>query len=143
MKKVLLNIIIVTVFVLTGCSSTKKVPSITINAVVEDHSSSSFDFPKGVYYSFKFSEDPVNQFDVNQMIDQLIKDKIPVTDLWYKAGSPSCLPPGSEMAMQVIVVPVLLIRLEKENEKLAGLGFLKTFPTDMGECAYRVKRFRF
>ncbi len=143
MKKVLPNILIATFIFLSACSSTKNAPSITINAVLEDHSSSAFDFPKGVYYSFKFSEDPVQQFDVNQLIDQLTMEKIPVTDLWYKAGSRSCLPPGSDMAMQVIVEPVLLIRLEKENEKLAGLGFLKTFPTDMGECAYRVKRFRF
>jgi hypothetical protein len=143
MKKILPNILFITMFVLFGCSSTKKAPSITINAVVEDHSSTVFDFPKGEYYSFKFSDDPVNQFDVNQMIDQLTKEKIPVTDLWYKAGSRSCLPPGSEMAMQVIVEPVLLIRLEKENEKLSGMGFTKIFPTDMGECAYRVKRYRF
>lgn len=143
MRKILQNTLYAIIIVLFGCSSTKKVPAVTINAVVEDHSSSAFDFPKGVYYSFKFSEDPVNQFDVNQMIDQLTMKKIPVTDLWYKAGSRSCLPPGSEMAMQVIVEPVLLIRLEKENEKLSGMGFTKLFPIDMGECAYRVKRYRF
>ncbi len=129
--------------VFIGCSTTKQTNNLIINSVFEDHETEEYSFPKGVYYSFKFSEDPVQQFAVNQLIDQLTKEKIPLTDLWYKAGSHSCLPPGSDMAMQVIVEPFLLIRLEKENEKLAGLGFLKTFPTDMGECAYRVKRFRF
>ncbi len=127
----------------TSCALQRNKPLTTVQAVPEDHSSQGYDFPNGIYYTYQFQENALTEFDVNELIQKLIKEDIQLTDLWYKAGSRSCLPPGSIMAMQLIVEPVLLVRLEKDNKKLNQLGFKSTTLTDMGACAYRVKRYRF
>ncbi|NOU46836.1 MAG: hypothetical protein HOO86_07230 [Bacteroidales bacterium] len=128
---------------MSSCQSTKQTQTQVINAVTEDHSTSVYDFATGEYYSYRFADTKDQGFDVQQLISTLVKEKIPVTDLWYKFGSRSCLPPGSEMAMDVIVRPVLLIRLEKPNLAVLKLGFSQINLPEMGDCAYRVKRYRF
>lgn len=143
MKKLFLLPALFLIFTLGACQSTKQTPTNVINSVLEDHTTEPYFFPKGEYYTYRFTSDSEQDFDVLVLIETLAKQKIPVTDLWYKSGSRSCLPPGSEMAMQVIVEPVLFIRLEKPAEKMQSFGFSKSIQPDMGGCAYRVKRFRF
>jgi len=133
----------VTSVTMSSCQSTKQTPTKVINSVVEDHSTTPFSFSKGEYFSYRFTEETDQDFDVQQLISTLVKEKIRVTDLWYKASSRSCLPPGSEMAMDVIVNPILLIRLEKITAEVLKLGFSPVYQPDMGDCAYRVKRYRF
>jgi hypothetical protein len=143
MKKLAASPVLFLIFAFCACQSTNQTPTKVINSVVEDHSTTPLSFTKGDYYSYRFREETDQDFNIQQLIGTLVKEKIQVTDLWYKAGSRSCLPPGSEMAMDVIVTPVLLIRLEKPNVEVLKLGFSRIDAPDMGDCAYRVKRYRF
>ncbi len=143
MKTIISFLFLFLLFATVACQTTKSTHEVIVNAGIEDHSTASYSFPKGEYHSYHFPENTEQEFDVQSLIENLVKEKIPITDLWYKSGSRSCLPPGSEMAMQVIVEPVLIIRLEKSDEKIASIGFTKCNLPEMGDCAYRVKRYRF
>jgi hypothetical protein len=143
MKNILALSVFMIVFAFGSCQSTRQSQANVINSVNEDHTSSVYEFPKGTYYAYRFNDDQSQDFNVLTLIEELTKQKIQVTDLWYKNGSRSCLPPGGEMAMQVIVEPVLFIRLVKPNADVLKLGFGQSFQPDMGDCAYRVIRYRF
>jgi hypothetical protein len=143
MKNIFVTVVLMSAIVFGSCQSTKQAQTNVINSIIEDHSTSVYDFPKGTYYAYRFKDDMAQDFDVLTLINELTKQKILVTDLWYKNGSNSCVPPGSEMAMQVIVEPVLFIRLEKPDAEVLKFGFGLSYQPDMADCAYRVKRYRF
>lgn len=110
---------------------------------IEDHASKPYDFKKGKYYTFTFSENAAYNFDEILVIKKLLSEKLDVENVWYKGKMSMCVPPGSDIGMTVIVDPVLLVRLEKANSKMEKLGFVLTTEPTMGECAYFVKNYDF
>jgi len=130
--------------IITSCGSMRNNKTKVVNKVLEDHESSSYNFPAGVYYSYQFDSDkPAYDFDEQSLIEALVSNKIPVRNLWYKNASSSCVPPGSDMAMTVMVEAVLVVHLNKADDRLLDMNFKEIDTPAMGTCAYRVHRYVF
>ncbi|HOI32189.1 MAG TPA: hypothetical protein PLC47_05440 [Bacteroidales bacterium] len=115
-----------------------------INTVTEDHESNEYEFPAGVFYTYQFEGDqPAYGFDEEDIVEKLVSKGIDVKNMWYKAASSSCVPPGSEMAMSVMVEAVLLVQLKETDDQLLRMQFERASAPSMGSCAYRVKRYLF
>jgi len=137
-------VLIIAAIFLTSCGSTLNKSTKVINMVMEDHESNAYEFPAGVYYAYQFQGDqPAYGFDEELIIEQLVSKGIPVKNLWYKAASSSCVPPGGDMAMTVMVEAVLLLQLKEADDQLLQMQFARTTIPTMGSCAYRVKKFIF
>jgi len=132
----------ITMALMSACSTSLHKPSKVLNAIVEDHESTVYEFPEGYYYAYQFPQNDQNiAFDETKLIESVLDTKLPVRNFWYKAASSSCVPPGSDMAMSVMVEPVFVVHLNNESDKLSKLGFVPVTKPQMGSCAYRVKRF--
>jgi hypothetical protein len=130
--------------VLISCGSTRNQSAKVVNKVLEDHESNAYEFPAGVYYAYQFDGDkPAYGFDEQLVIEQLASKGIAVKNLWYKAASSSCVPPGSSMAMTVMVEAAMVLQLEEANEQLLEMNFIETSMPSLGSCAYRVNRYMF
>ncbi|MBS4057236.1 MAG: hypothetical protein KGZ82_07965 [Bacteroidales bacterium] len=108
---------------------------------IEDHSSKPYAFPTGTYYQFVFNGKSAEGIDVKTLLLELLNLKIPWTDAWYKGPARMCVPPGSDMGMQVIVEPAFIVRLEKQHDGMLQKGFVKTAEPGLGDCAFRVTHF--
>jgi hypothetical protein len=126
-----------------GCQATKKTTGTIPEPKTEDHASQPYAFKSGFFYTYVFNDGPAYIDDDKAIIKKLLAAKIPVKDIWYKAGSSSCSPPGSDMAMSVIVEPVFLVRLENNSAEITNLGFIKADAPEMGDCAYYVRHYTF
>ncbi len=130
--------------VLISCGSTRNQSAKVVNKVLEDHESSAYEFPAGVYYAYQFEDDkPAYGFDEQLVIEQLASKGITVKNLWYKAASSSCVPPGSSMAMTVMVEAAMVVQLNEADDQLLEMNFVKTTVPSLGSCAYRVNRYMF
>lgn len=137
-----LPLMLLLILAIGACSSSLSKKSKTLNAIVEDHETSVYEFPSGHFYAYQFAADEqAGSFDEASMIQKVLDTKLLVRNIWYKAASNSCVPPGSEMAMSVMVEPVFMVQLHEESDKLGKLGFVPVKKPQMGSCAYRVKRF--
>ena len=135
-------VLLISILLFAGCSNSMGKKSKTLNAIMEDHETEVYNFPEGFYYAYQFPEDAQSgTFDEKSLITQVLDTKLPVRNIWYKAASNSCIPPGSEMAMSVMVEPAFVVQLHEESDKLTKLGFVSVKKPQMGSCAYRVKRF--
>lgn len=140
MPKTKLYLIGIVLVILCSCNTTKNSQVSIVNKIDEDHATETYNFPEGVYYSYIF-ENQAYDFDDNNLIIKLIGEDIPLQNVWFKRGSSSCVPPGSDIAMQVIVKPVLLVQLSESNDKMESLGFKFVTEPSTGNCAYRVKHY--
>lgn len=132
------------VYAISSCSSTRNANENVVNKVMEDHESAGYTFPEGIFYTYQFETDkPAYDFDVEALIEKLAAEDIPVKNLWYKAASSSCVPPGSSMGMSVMVDAVLIVQTSEKTAALGGLGFQRITAASMGNCAYRVSRYIF
>ncbi len=138
-------IIISTLVIMLGvsCKGSKTGPKALPNPVAEDHSTGEYGFPAGVYYMFNFKGSPTYDFDLAGAVNQLKQNGFRPAELWYKPGASSCAPPGSELAMTVMVEPVLLMRFKKEQPGIEKIGYELVEEPSAGSCAYVVKRYRF
>jgi hypothetical protein len=143
MKKKIIWFFVMILLVGGGCKATKKTTGSIPEPKMEDHASQAYAFKSGVFYTYDFNDGPGYIADDKAIINKLLAAKIPVKDIWFKAGSSSCVPPGSDMAMTVIVEPVFLVRLENSSAEITGLGFKKTDEIGLGDCAYYVRRYAF
>ncbi len=142
MKPLTAIVFLISILLFTACSNPIGKKSKTLNAIMEDHETEVYNFPDGYYYAYQFSENTqISGFDETALITQVLDTKLPVRNIWYKAASNSCVPPGSEMAMSVMVEPVFVVQLHTESDKLSKLGFVAVKQPQMGSCAYRVKRY--
>jgi hypothetical protein len=128
---------------LAGCKSSKKVVKEMPVAVVEDHASFPYAFKAGEFYTFDFTNPSVIGFNEKAAIQKLIDSGVVVTDIWYKSGASGCRPPGSDLVMTVMVDPALLLRLDKSDDQLLKLGYIKTMEPGLGDCAYTVRHYKF
>lgn len=129
--------------VTTACQTTNKIPKTMPEAVIEDHASTSYAFKEGSFYTFDFGDATVGGFNEKALIEKLLEAKIPLTDIWSKSGASGCRPPGSDLVMTVMVDPAFLVRLDKNDDRLTALGFVKTNEPGTGDCAYIVRHYRF
>jgi hypothetical protein len=129
--------------VTTACQSSKKIVDKMPEAVIEDHASTAYHFKEGSFYTFDFSNSTTEGFNEKALIEKIIESRIPITDIWAKNGASGCRPPGSDLVMTVMVDPAFLLRLNKNDERLSALGFVKTDEPGTGDCAYTVRHYRF
>lgn len=126
----------------TGCRGSLSGAQTLPQAVVEDHSGGNYIFPAGVYYAFDFGQGFSSSFEVNAALTGLHENRFRPLDIWYKPGSSSCVPPGSDVAMTVMVEPVLIIRFKKPQPGIERLGYRMVDEPSVGSCAYYVRRYR-
>ncbi len=125
-----------------ACKSSKGTSSVPKSAITEDHSSQAYVFLKGAFYLYQFKEGEAISFSEQDHLKALMNAGIKATDVWFKRGARSCRPPGSDMAMMVIVEPVFLVRLEQADDRMRALGYQPTESPGMGDCAYYVSHFK-
>ncbi len=111
--------------------------------VHQDHASTEYIFSKGTYYSYAFEgEGPFYEFDEKAVIQKLKDAKVDIQEVWYKPASSNCRPPGSDLAMTVIVDPAFVVRLNKANKDMQKFGFKPTEEPSLGDCAYYVRHYK-
>lgn len=135
-------ILLVLTCLLVGCKSTGPIAKSNNEAVVEDHAGQPYAFSSGVFYVFDFNNPTVAGFNESACLKSLLDSGLAVTDVWYKQGSRSCRPPGSDMAMDAIVEPVFLVRMDSANDKMLKMGYLMTKEPGLGDCAYVVRHYK-
>jgi hypothetical protein len=143
MKKKIIWFFVMILLVGGGCKAGKKTTATIPEHLMEDHASGPYVFKAGAFYTYVFTDAPGYISDDKAIINKLLASKIPVKDIWFKQGSSSCVPPGSDMAMTVMVEPVFLVRLERPSDEITGMGFKKTDEPGLGDCAYYVRRYTF
>jgi hypothetical protein len=109
--------------------------------VYEDHTSTPYQFPEGVYYSYTFENQNSRNFNETIVLDQIMQNGINLKDSWYKKYSSSCTPPGSNISMMVIVPAEFLIRVDQVSNKLNDLGFTQITDPGITFCSYSVKHY--
>lgn len=143
MRQLILLLSITSIMAFSNCQSTKKAVQNLPESVLQDHASAAFPFQEGAYYSYNFGEGPHYNFDEKEILNRLIAAKLIPSDAWYKAASSSCSPPGSDLAMTVMVDPVLLLRFDKPQANLNEFGFAVAEKPSAGDCAYYVRHYKF
>ena len=89
------------------------------NQIQENHYYRDYDFPKGTYYKCALKRFDHDWVDINRQLLRL-SEKIPeFTDAWYQGEGSSC---GESLWL---VGRELIIRLEKQNDKILKLGYTK------------------
>lgn len=142
MKKLIGVALVTFLIAFSGCGSNKKMKVKMPEAVLQNHAEAPHIFKAGTFYAYDFQGQIAYVFDEKEMISRLLKEKIAVSDVWYKPGASSCAPPGSDMAMTVMVDPVFLVRLDKKDDRLMPMGFVLLDEPSTGDCAYAVRYFK-
>ena len=140
MKKYILVFLLIVFF---GCKEETTKPNYNKSDTIEDHVSRPYFFPPGIYYSYNFPDNTPEDFDPSNLIEQVKHSDVTLRDVWYKGGNRMCVPPGSNIGMDVIVEPAMVIRVDKENLSLIILGFVKTSTPGMGSCSYWVLHYKY
>lgn len=140
MKSLKIVPFIVLVLIATSCKNKQKA-AVTMDVIVEDHVSDQYEFPQGTYYEYVFENTRDYEFNEVELLKKVKDAGFSIRNAWYKPGSSSCTPPGSEYGMNVIVEPKLLVQLNAEDDRISNFGFTKATRIYMGGCAYRVKHY--
>ena len=131
------------IFVLVGCGDQGSEPVLHHAVTVEDHETTAYQFPPGVYYSYNFPEPQTYEYDVDAVFRQVAGLGVQIQDAWYKNHSGGCTPPGSNISMPAIVPAALVIRVDRPNALLRTIRFEETSSPDLDWCAYRVRHYYF
>mgnify|MGYP001583112551 CR=1 FL=1 len=94
--------------------------------------------PSGIYY--KYNEIEIE--NIEEILKSLEERNVLIIEAWYKPYASSCCPPQQQepiKCMNVIVEPVLLIKVEKETELE---NFIRVDVPDLGICKYYVKEYK-
>jgi hypothetical protein len=137
----LLSFPVVLLMFASSCQILRK-KTVTVSTIVEDHVSSGYSFPNGVYYLYKFQNEANQNFDDEALMLKLLKKRVSLKNIWYKKEMPQCVDFDGSASQSGAIAPVYLVQLAKEADKeMARLGFKKVKVPGMGNCAFRVKRF--
>ena len=96
----------------------------------------------GIYYGYIFNNEELlgqKPVDPDLILDDLKKDKIRLTDAWYKGFASACCPPNTNRCTNVIVSPVFLIKVEEE---IGIRNFAKVDEPRIGLCAYTITHYK-
>lgn len=143
MEKIILIVLILAITAFSFLFLTSKT---THYAEIIDMSNKTNYFKRGVYYFYNFStnyKDYSKAIDVEPLFSELISNKIPLIEAWYKPYASSCCPPNSNFCMQALVQPALIVRLSYDDKKIEKFNFVKTENPNMGWCAYYVSHYIF
>jgi hypothetical protein len=92
----------------------------------EDHETTPYQFPLGVYYSYVFPEPQSFDFDVDAVFRQAVVSGVQLQDAWYKSYNTECTPPGSNISMPAIVPGGFVVRVDEREPALETIGFAET-----------------
>ena len=126
-----------------GCNEQGNELSLQYTIVYEDHQTIHYGFPPGNYYYYEFPEPEHADHDVDAIFIQIIERGNQLREAWYKSYTSSCVPPGSDQGMSVIVPGSLIIRVNQPVIGLKAIGFVETTDPDVGSCAYGVQHYQF
>ena len=137
MKTLIAFVLLTTAFV---CDEKPTSPTVHFTLTIEDHSSTPYQFPEGIYYTFNFPRLDTT-INIENTILELIAAGIPVRDVWYKRYSSSCHPPGSVVVLPAVVPPALILRVEQYFPNLIAMNFVEESQPVTGWCAYTVSHY--
>jgi hypothetical protein len=135
--------IIVIFPLLIGCSHNVNRQTPVFTETIEDHMTTPYIFPPGTYYYFDFFKAASVDIDKDKILNEIQHHGIVLRDAWYKPYSSMCAPPGGDVGMMVIVEPEFVIRVEKKNPALNGMGFIEMKHPAVSDCAYRVIHYKY
>jgi len=145
MGEIMKKVLIISFFILTsaGCQEDVTNTDDNFSFVMEDHSNHQYQFPAGVYYEYTFEDWNSYSFNEVNILKDIRNSGIEMNDAWFKHYRSSCAPPGSNIAMQVIVPAELIIRVNRSDIRLNSFGFTKISNPNISHCAYIVKHYTF
>jgi hypothetical protein len=143
MKHMCVILVLVSTFTLVGCNDRGIEPVERYTVSIEDHVTTPYEFPEGVYYSFVFPEPQSFEFDVDAVFSQAAERGVRLRDAWYKSYNTGCTPPGSNITMTAIVPAGFVVRVDESAPALQTIGFVETSNPNVKWCAYRVCHYHF
>lgn len=76
--------------------------------------------------------------DPSSVVAMLISHGIVPEDVWFKPYSSQCCAKSSNICLQAIVRPALVVKLAEQNPEMEKLGFMPVARPDMGFCPSHV-----
>lgn len=145
MKQLSTLLAVIGIVIVSGCKDKGNEPAMQLryNVTIEDHETSPYQFPSGVYYSFAFPEPQSFKFDVDAVFRQALVIGVRLRDAWYKNYGTECAPPGGIITLPATVPGALVVRVDEPTTELQTIGFVRTSNPDVGWCAYRVHHYHF
>jgi hypothetical protein len=143
MKQFSLLLALVCLVIVGGCSDRGIEPIQRYTLTIEDHETTPYEFPEGVYYSFVLPELQSFDFDVDAVFSQAEERGVRLRDAWYKSYNTGCKPTGSNIIMTVMVPGGFVVRVDERTPALKTIGFVETSNPDVEFCAYRVCHYDF
>lgn len=134
---------LVSVVMIVSCNDQGNEPTSKYTVTIEDHATTLYQFPSGIYYSFVFPEPQSFEFDVDAIFRQAAFRGVHLRDAWYKNYNSSCTPPGSNISMPAIVPGGFVVRVDGYMPALQTIGFVETSNPNVEWCAYRVRHYHF
>lgn len=143
MKQLSVLLVLISIVTMAGCSRRGTEPVQRYTVTIEDHETSSYEFPAGIYYSFVLPELQSFEFDADAVFRQAAERGVHLRDAWYKNYNTGCTPPGSNLTMTAIVPGGFVVIVDEHTPALQTIGFVKTSNPSVGWCAYRVRHYHF
>lgn len=110
---------------------------IIFNVTREDKTNS--DFPgDGFYYYYQFTHYSQDFPNIVDSLNSYMENGVEILDAWFQSGSSVCHPPGSKLAMNVIVEPVLIIRAKLKSDILLTRNYKESDRPRSIFCGYDV-----
>jgi len=129
------------ILVNSSCQTTEPINEIEFEVVVEDLVNN-HNFPTdGYYYEYQFENHKDKIDNVEDVLRNYILSGANLQDAWYKSGSNSCVPPNSQVALEVIVEPNFILRTKTQNNFLLDNEFIQVDKPPHFNCGYRVRHF--
>jgi hypothetical protein len=136
-------LVFISVVIVVGCNDQGSEPIPQYTVTIEDHTTTPFQFPSGVYYSFVFPEPQSFEFDVDAVFRQAAARGVRLRDAWYKNYSGGCHPPGSNIVFEIIVPAGFVVRVDERSPIMERIGFVETTNPHVESCAYTVRHYHF
>lgn len=143
MKQFSILLTFVSAVIVGGCNDQGSEPTLQYVVRIEDHATTPYQFPPGVYYSYVFPELQSFEFDVDAVFRQALARSVQLQDAWYKRYNTGCTPPGSNISMPAIVPGGFVVRVDEPAPVLQTIGFVETSNPGVEWCAYRVRHYLF
>jgi hypothetical protein len=143
MKHLSVLLVLIGIVTIVGCSRRGTEPVLRYTVTIEDHATTAYEFPAGVYYSFVSPELQSYDFDPRAVFRQAAQRKVHVRDAWYKSYNTGCTPPGSNLTATAIVPGGLVVRVDERLPTLDTIGFVETSNPSVDWCAYVVRHYHF
>jgi hypothetical protein len=143
MKHLSVLLVLIVIVTVVGCSRRGTEPGPRYILTIEDHATSPYEFPAGVYYWFVLPKLQSYDFDVDAVFRQAAEKGVHLRDAWYKSYNTGCTPPGSNITMTAIVPGGFVVRVDERVPALDTIGFVEMSNPSVDWCAYVVRHYHF